>query len=438
MDIAAASIKNRTVTLVLTIVMLGGGLLAFGNLSRLEDPEFTIKECLVITPYPGASAQEVEEEVSDELEMAVQQLGQLDEVESRSVRGMSTLNVRIKDKYDKTRLPQVWDEVRRKVGDAQSHLPPGAGPSLVLDDFGDVYGIFIAITGPEYSYAELQDHVELLRRELLLVEDVAKITTFGERPECIYVEPSRDRMAELGIPMSRIVDELRQKNAVVQAGRVRVGPEYITIAPAGSPDSVEALASAARLAFCATPFPDDPDACVDDTIRDFRLGVVACRSTAANTFLSAEPVDVALLDPETLEQLEAKPLMPLDDIPDESVEDKLEKIAEEKHEEAKKAEARPAPSGQVVEINRPRLELAPDKARYVSEYDSKVDKETVARGTTAEMVDRPGPEVVGEPVVVVPTELAVLVRSAMGADTAQFGEVLLAGVGQHCDPDRAV
>ncbi len=155
----------------------------------------------------------------------------------------------------------------------------------------------------------------------------------------------------------------------------------------------EALASAARLAFCATPFPDDPDACVDDAIRDFRLGVVACRSAAASTILGAEPVDVALLEPEVLEQLEARPLMPLDDIEEETLEDKLEKLAEDKHEEAKKAESRPAPSGQVVEINRPRLEVAPDTARYVSEYDSKVDKETVARGTTADMVDRPGPEV---------------------------------------------
>jgi TonB family protein len=155
----------------------------------------------------------------------------------------------------------------------------------------------------------------------------------------------------------------------------------------------EALASAARLAFCATPFPADPDGCVADTFRDFRLAVVACRSTAANVIGGAEPVDVALLDPEVLEQLEAKPIMPLDDVPEETIEEKLAKLAEEKHEEARKAEARPAPSGQVVEINRPRLELAPDKARYVSEYDSKVDKETVARGTTAEMVDRPGPEV---------------------------------------------
>ena len=155
----------------------------------------------------------------------------------------------------------------------------------------------------------------------------------------------------------------------------------------------EALASAARLAFCATPFPGDPDACVDDAIRDFRLGVVACRSASASTILDADPVNVALVEPEVLDNLEAKPIMPLDDIPEETLEEKLEKLAEEKHEEAKKAEARPAPNGQVVEITRPRLEVAPDKARYVSEYDSKVDKETVARGTTAEMIDRPGPEV---------------------------------------------
>ena len=81
---------------------------------------------------------------------------------------MSTVTVRIKDQYDKSSLPQVWDELRRKVGDVQAQLPPGAGPSIVQDDFGDVFGIFLAISGPEYSYAELKEYVKLLRRELLL------------------------------------------------------------------------------------------------------------------------------------------------------------------------------------------------------------------------------------------------------------------------------
>jgi multidrug efflux pump subunit AcrB len=239
MNIAEASIKNRIVTLTFAVVMLVGGIKAFNGLSRLEDPEFTIKDALVITPYPGASAAEVEEEVTDHIEIAVQQLGQLDEIESRSTRGMSNLTVSIKKQYDRDSLPQVWDELRRKVGDAQSGLPPGAGPSLVVDDFGDVYGIFVAIYGEEYNYAELKDVVDLLRRELLLVQDVAKVDTYGEFVEAIYVELERDRMAELGIPTQAIIRELKNKNVATEAGRVKVGPEFISIVPTGELDSVE-------------------------------------------------------------------------------------------------------------------------------------------------------------------------------------------------------
>ena len=238
MDIAKVAISKRTITLVLTFVMLAGGMQAFQGMSRLEDPEFTIKDALVITPYTGASASEVAEEVSDELEKAVQQMGQLKRVVSKSDRGLSTLTVTIQDKYDKTSLPQVWDELRRKIGDAQKDLPPGAGPSFVVDDYGDVFGVFVAIYGEGYTYAELKEVIDLLRRELLLVEDVAKITTYGERVEAIYVELNRDRMAQLGIPETAIVNELRQKNLVTVSGRVKVGSEFITINPTGEISTV--------------------------------------------------------------------------------------------------------------------------------------------------------------------------------------------------------
>ena len=243
MNIAESSIDKKVVTLVLTIVMLVGGLLAFENMSRLEDPEFTIKDALVITPYPGATAAEVEEEVTDTIELAIQQLGQLDEIESKSDRGLSTLTVTIKNQYDKNSLPQVWDELRRKVNDAQKDLPPGAGPTLVVDDYGDVYGVFVTIYGPEYSYAEIKEVVDLYRLELLLVDDVAKIDTFGERVEAIYVELNRDRMAQLGIPTSAIIKELQQRNLVVDSGRVKVGTEFITIQPTGVIQTVKEFES---------------------------------------------------------------------------------------------------------------------------------------------------------------------------------------------------
>ena len=133
----------------------------------------------------------------------------------------------------------MWDELRRKVADAQRRLPPGAGPSLVLDDFGDVFGIFFALTGPDFSDAQLYDTAKLLRRELLLVPDVKKIEIFGHQQEVIYIELARDRMAQLGIRPDTIFAALREQNLVVPSGAVDVGPIAITIDPTGEWTGVE-------------------------------------------------------------------------------------------------------------------------------------------------------------------------------------------------------
>ncbi|WP_096086129.1 efflux RND transporter permease subunit [Agaribacterium haliotis] len=239
MNIADFCIRNSTLTSVLAVLMIVGGLHAFNGMSRLEDPEFTIKDALVVTPYPGASAEEVEQEVTDELEKAIQQMGQVDEVVSKSDRGLSTITVTMKDKFDKNKLPQVWDELRRKVGDAQSDLPPGVIESTVIDDYGDVYGVFVAVYGQEYSYAELKKVIDMLRKELLLVQDVAKIETFGERQEVIYVELDRERMTQLGINPGQLTNSLKSKNLVVDTGRVRVGSEYIALQPTGTIRSIK-------------------------------------------------------------------------------------------------------------------------------------------------------------------------------------------------------
>jgi len=224
-------LDNQTTTLVLTFVMIVAGLSAYQNMGRLEDPEFTIKDAVITTQYPGASAQAVEEEVTDEIETAIQQLAQLKEVKSQSYRGLSIVTATIKDKYDKETLPQVWDELRRKVSDAQMRLPPGAGPSMVNDDFGDVYGIFFALYGSEYSFAELWDVAKLLRRELLLIDGVAKIDVFGEQSEVIYIELDRDRMSQLGISPTTIANELQRQNLVSNAGSVSIGDDFVTIDP---------------------------------------------------------------------------------------------------------------------------------------------------------------------------------------------------------------
>lgn len=239
MNIAEISIKKDVITITLILVLVFAGIKSFQSLSRLEDPEFTIKEAIITTRYPGASAEEVEKEVSNVIEKAVQELGQLKRVESTSSRGVSIVKAVIKDKYDKNSLPQVWDELRRKVNDYQILLPPGAGPSIVNDDFGDVYGVYLAVTGEGYTYAELKDYVDLLKRELLLVQDVKKIITFGEQQEAIYVVMSRAKMAALGISQEDIYSALTAKNLPADAGSLELGPEYIPINPTGEFESVD-------------------------------------------------------------------------------------------------------------------------------------------------------------------------------------------------------
>ncbi len=233
MNIAELSIRKSVITWVMTVILVVLGGVSFFQLSWLEDPEFTIKDAVVMTPYPGASAAEVEEEVSNIIEKAVQQLGQLKFVESRSSRGMSQVKVKILDKFDKHTLPQIWDELRRKVNDAQTSLPPRAGPSVVNDDFGDVYGIYVAVTGEGYSDAELHEFAKLLQRELLHAEDAKRIELYGVRKEVVYVEMRREKMAEFGVSPEDIYRSLAAKNLPVSAGFMTLGSDYIPVNPTG-------------------------------------------------------------------------------------------------------------------------------------------------------------------------------------------------------------
>lgn len=233
MNIAEYCIRKSLITWIATMLLVILGGIYFTRLPRLEDPEFTIKDAMVITPYPGASAEEVEREVTNVIEKACQELGQLDYVESCSSRGLSSVKVTVKDRFGKESLPQVWDELRRKINDHQKRLPPGAGPSVVNDDYGDVYGYYIAITGEGYTDREIYEYAKKLQRELLLAQDVKRIVFYGVQPEAIYVEMRRDKMAALGISPQAIYDALGSKNIACEAGRLLVGTEYIAIHPTG-------------------------------------------------------------------------------------------------------------------------------------------------------------------------------------------------------------
>ncbi|ENM3894258.1 transporter, AcrB/D/F family [Vibrio cholerae] len=239
--VAAYFINNRVISWMVSLIFLIGGTAAFFNLGRLEDPAFTIKDAMVVTSYPGATPQQVEEEVTYPLEKAIQQLTYVDEVNSISSRGLSQITVKMKNNYGPDDLPQIWDELRRKVNDLKGALPPGVNPPLVIDDFGDVYGILLAVTGEGYSYKELLDYVDYLRRELELIDGVSKVSVSGQQQEQVFIEISMKRISTLGISPQTVFNLLSTQNLVSDAGAIRIGSEYIRIHPTGEFDDVDKL-----------------------------------------------------------------------------------------------------------------------------------------------------------------------------------------------------
>ncbi|NOR23557.1 MAG: AcrB/AcrD/AcrF family protein [Desulforhopalus sp.] len=238
MSLVSYALKNRAVILVLILMISIGGFLSYGKIGRLEDPQFTIKQAVIVTQYPGATAEEVEMEITDPLETAIQQLKQLHEVRSISRAGLSIIYAEIQDSYDKDTLPQVWDELRRKINGATAYLPPGSSTPVIQDDFGDVFGVFFAITGDGYSQHDLQKIAEDLRRELLLCEDVGRIDFWGFQQEVVYVEFDRAKLARLGLPPAAIFKTISQQNSVTEAGKVKVGSEHVRLRVTGDYVSV--------------------------------------------------------------------------------------------------------------------------------------------------------------------------------------------------------
>ncbi|EIV8648802.1 efflux RND transporter permease subunit VmeI [Vibrio parahaemolyticus] len=239
--IAAYFIRNRVISWMVSLIFLIGGIAAFFGLGRLEDPAFTIKDAMVVTSYPGATPQQVEEEVTYPLEKAIQQLTYVDEVNSISNRGLSQITVTMKNNYGPNDLPQIWDELRRKVNDLKVTLPPGVNEPQVIDDFGDVYGILLAVTGDGYSYKELLDYVDYLRRELELVDGVSKVSVSGQQQEQVFIEVSMKKLSSIGLSPNTVFNLLSTQNIVSDAGAIRIGDEYIRIQPTGEFQSVDEL-----------------------------------------------------------------------------------------------------------------------------------------------------------------------------------------------------
>ena len=241
MNIAQFCIDRKIVTWTISLAIFAAGVSAYRTIGRLEDPEFTIKSAQVITYWPGATAAEVASELTDPIETAIQQMGQVDKVTSTSYPGRSVVSVEMKDQYGKAELPQVWDELRHKISDTASSLPAGASAPLVFDSYGDVYGMYFVIYGDGYSMAELKAHAKLLRRELLLCDQVAKVDMIGDINEVVYFEISRARLARLGISLSEIQSLISGQNEAASAGHLTVGDKYIRIDPTGKLASLDEL-----------------------------------------------------------------------------------------------------------------------------------------------------------------------------------------------------
>ncbi|GAB1256076.1 efflux RND transporter permease subunit VmeI [Aurantivibrio plasticivorans] len=234
MNIGEYSVKNPVVSWLFIIILVGGGLYGFEKMGKLEDPSFTIKKAKVITHYPGATARQVQDEVTYHIEDAIQKLEQVKNLNmSISRPGYSEVSIEFKDVYRGKDFPAIYDELRRKITDAERELPPGAKKPIVVDDFADVYGVYIALTGEGYTYRDLKDTADNLKKQLVLVSGVRKIVISGDQQEVVYVEVSRAKLGELGIPISQIAQALSTQNKVVSGGNVTVGREYLRIQPTG-------------------------------------------------------------------------------------------------------------------------------------------------------------------------------------------------------------
>lgn len=229
MNLAELCFRKKTVTVCLAAALAVAGVRSYFGLGRLEDPAFTIRSAQIVTSYPGATASEVAARVTDPIETAVQRLGRVKHVTSTSSPGRSIVTVELRDDLAGDELPQVWNELRHKVGDVQGELPQGCAPPVVNDDYGDVYGVFYAISGDGYTPAELKEHAKLLRRELLLCEDVAKIDILGDRRQIVSLEIPRVKIAALGLTPEKIAAALAGHTTPSDAGNLRVGDKYIRL-----------------------------------------------------------------------------------------------------------------------------------------------------------------------------------------------------------------
>lgn len=239
MSLTRMAIDNDRVTIVALLVILFVGIGTYRTMPRDEDPGFIIRAAQVLTIFPGASPERVELLITDKLEKAIQEMPEIDFINSTSKSGVSVVIVNIQARYKDMR--PIWDSLRRKVDRVRSELPAGVIGPTVNDEFGDVFGTVLTITGEGYTKAELKTVADEVRNELLLIDEVAKVDIHGAEEERIFVEYNNARLAELGISPHQLKQILENRNIIIPGGNISTGEERISLEPTGNFDSIEEL-----------------------------------------------------------------------------------------------------------------------------------------------------------------------------------------------------
>ena len=239
MNLTKFAIENNRITAITLFIIFLAGASAYQNLPRDEDPGFIIRTALVMTHFPGASPERVEQLVTDKLEKVIQEIPELDYVRSESKTGVSLVYVNILDKY--TNMRPIWDNLRRKIDDAAGDLPDGIRGPFVNDEYGDVFGVVLTVTGDGYTYREIKDVADDVRDELLRQSEVAKVDIYGDQEERVFVEYNNARLSELGISPVQLQGLLAAQNIVLPGGDIRTPDEKIVLEPSGNFESVEEI-----------------------------------------------------------------------------------------------------------------------------------------------------------------------------------------------------
>ena len=240
-NISKWALDHPALTRYLMIVLLLMGVGAYFQLGQDEDPPFTFRAMVVRTYWPGATAQQVAEQVTDKLERVLQEVPYADKIRSYSKPGESQIIFQIKDSSRPAEVAGVWYAVRKKIGDMRYTLPQGVQGPFFNDDFGDVYGVIYALEGEGFSYAELKVFADDVRQQLLRVQDVAKVELFGAQDEKLFIEVSQKRLSQLGLDMNQVLAQLGQQNAVESAGIVQTTQDQVQVRVAGQFNAVEDL-----------------------------------------------------------------------------------------------------------------------------------------------------------------------------------------------------